>query len=135
MALTPPSLLLLDRIQEMGNLCHVDTNTETENIVACLIVSEHLFFSLGVLFLFTSFIIIIMIRIIIVALSFNTFSIFLCHPLSLSLQALKALQEMSLSSPCSPPPLSMRHSKAIPVQAFEVQTHARIFICGYLIAG
>lgn len=40
--------------------------------------------------------------------------------LSLSPQALKALQDMSLSSPCSPPPLSMRHSKAIPVQAFEV---------------
>ncbi|TKS81162.1 Phosphatidylinositol 3,4,5-trisphosphate 5-phosphatase 2A [Collichthys lucidus] len=36
-------------------------------------------------------------------------------------QALKALQDMSLSSPCSPPPLSMRHSKAIPVQAFEVK--------------
>uniref|UniRef100_A0A8C4GRK1 phosphatidylinositol-3,4,5-trisphosphate 5-phosphatase n=1 Tax=Dicentrarchus labrax TaxID=13489 RepID=A0A8C4GRK1_DICLA len=33
----------------------------------------------------------------------------------------KALQDMSLSSPCSPPPLSMRHSKAIPVQAFEVK--------------
>uniref|UniRef100_A0AAQ5Y7F5 phosphatidylinositol-3,4,5-trisphosphate 5-phosphatase n=1 Tax=Amphiprion ocellaris TaxID=80972 RepID=A0AAQ5Y7F5_AMPOC len=36
-------------------------------------------------------------------------------------EALKALQDMSLSSPCSPPPLSMRHSKAIPVQAFEVK--------------
>ena len=42
----------------------------------------------------------------------------------LSPQALKALQEMSLTSPCSLPPLSTRHSKAIPVQAFEVQTHA-----------
>uniref|UniRef100_A0A8D0CXX4 phosphatidylinositol-3,4,5-trisphosphate 5-phosphatase n=1 Tax=Sander lucioperca TaxID=283035 RepID=A0A8D0CXX4_SANLU len=36
-------------------------------------------------------------------------------------EALKALQDMSLSSPCSLPPLSMRHSKAIPVQAFEVK--------------
>lgn len=30
---------------------------------------------------------------------------------------------MSLSSPCALPPLSMRHSKAIPVQAFEVCMH------------
>ncbi|KAI3353780.1 hypothetical protein L3Q82_005008 [Scortum barcoo] len=40
---------------------------------------------------------------------------------SIEKKALKALQDMSLSSPCSPPPLSMRHSKAIPVQAFEVK--------------
>ncbi|XP_031716880.1 phosphatidylinositol 3,4,5-trisphosphate 5-phosphatase 2A isoform X1 [Anarrhichthys ocellatus] len=40
---------------------------------------------------------------------------------SIEKKALKALQDMSLSSPCSLPPLSMRHSKAIPVQAFEVK--------------
>uniref|UniRef100_A0A8C7YQ78 phosphatidylinositol-3,4,5-trisphosphate 5-phosphatase n=1 Tax=Oryzias sinensis TaxID=183150 RepID=A0A8C7YQ78_9TELE len=40
---------------------------------------------------------------------------------SIEKKALKALQDMSLSSPCSPPPFSMRHSKAIPVQAFEVK--------------
>uniref|UniRef100_A0A3Q4B785 phosphatidylinositol-3,4,5-trisphosphate 5-phosphatase n=1 Tax=Mola mola TaxID=94237 RepID=A0A3Q4B785_MOLML len=40
---------------------------------------------------------------------------------SIEKKALKALQDMSLSSPCSPTPLSMRHSKAIPVQAFEVK--------------
>ncbi|KAM4628251.1 phosphatidylinositol 3,4,5-trisphosphate 5-phosphatase 2A [Polymixia lowei] len=40
---------------------------------------------------------------------------------SIEKKALKALQEMSLSSPCSPPPLSTRNSKAIPVQAFEVK--------------
>nr|XP_046244725.1 phosphatidylinositol 3,4,5-trisphosphate 5-phosphatase 2A [Scatophagus argus]XP_046244726.1 phosphatidylinositol 3,4,5-trisphosphate 5-phosphatase 2A [Scatophagus argus] len=41
---------------------------------------------------------------------------------SIEKKALKALQDMSLASPCSPPPpLSMRHSKAIPVQAFEVK--------------
>lgn len=46
-----------------------------------------------------------------------------CLPLSDTPQALKALQDMSLTSPCSPPPLhSMRHSKSIPVQAFEVCT-------------
>ncbi|KAM4565813.1 phosphatidylinositol 3,4,5-trisphosphate 5-phosphatase 2A isoform 1-T2 [Odontesthes bonariensis] len=40
---------------------------------------------------------------------------------SIEKKALKALQDMSASSPGSPPPLSMRHSKAIPVQAFEVK--------------
>ncbi|KAM7413176.1 hypothetical protein PAMA_020516 [Pampus argenteus] len=40
---------------------------------------------------------------------------------SIEKKALKALQDMSLSSPCTLPPLSMRHSKAIPVQAFEVK--------------
>uniref|UniRef100_A0A3Q4MB64 phosphatidylinositol-3,4,5-trisphosphate 5-phosphatase n=1 Tax=Neolamprologus brichardi TaxID=32507 RepID=A0A3Q4MB64_NEOBR len=41
---------------------------------------------------------------------------------SIEKKALKALQDMSLTSPCSPPPLhSMRHSKSIPVQAFEVK--------------
>ncbi|XP_029026997.1 phosphatidylinositol 3,4,5-trisphosphate 5-phosphatase 2A isoform X2 [Betta splendens] len=40
---------------------------------------------------------------------------------SIEKKALKALQDMSLSSPCPPPPLCMRHSKAIPVQAFEVK--------------
>uniref|UniRef100_A0A8D3DQ65 phosphatidylinositol-3,4,5-trisphosphate 5-phosphatase n=1 Tax=Scophthalmus maximus TaxID=52904 RepID=A0A8D3DQ65_SCOMX len=40
---------------------------------------------------------------------------------SIEKKALKALQDMSLSSPSSPPPMSMRHSKAIPVQAFEVK--------------
>ncbi|XP_028275270.1 phosphatidylinositol 3,4,5-trisphosphate 5-phosphatase 2A isoform X3 [Parambassis ranga] len=40
---------------------------------------------------------------------------------SIEKKALKALQDMSLSSPCNPPLLSMRHSKAIPVQAFEVK--------------
>ncbi|RVE64636.1 hypothetical protein OJAV_G00127770 [Oryzias javanicus] len=40
---------------------------------------------------------------------------------SIEKKALKALQDMSSSSPCSPPPFSMRHSKAIPVQAFEVK--------------
>ncbi|KAM4742998.1 phosphatidylinositol 3,4,5-trisphosphate 5-phosphatase 2A isoform 2-T2 [Anableps anableps] len=40
---------------------------------------------------------------------------------SIEKKALKALQDMSLSSPCSPPLFSMRHSKAIPVQAFEVK--------------
>ncbi|XP_062328439.1 phosphatidylinositol 3,4,5-trisphosphate 5-phosphatase 2A isoform X2 [Osmerus eperlanus] len=40
---------------------------------------------------------------------------------SIEKKALKALQDMSLSSPSSPPPLSTRHSKAIPVQAFEVK--------------
>ncbi|CAL8351355.1 unnamed protein product [Lota lota] len=40
---------------------------------------------------------------------------------SIEKKALKALQEMSLTSPCSLPPLSTRHSKAIPVQAFEVK--------------
>ncbi|XP_061684475.1 phosphatidylinositol 3,4,5-trisphosphate 5-phosphatase 2A isoform X1 [Syngnathoides biaculeatus] len=40
---------------------------------------------------------------------------------SIEKKALKALQDMSLSALCSPPPLSMRHSKAIPVQAFEVK--------------
>lgn len=40
---------------------------------------------------------------------------------SIEKKALKALQDMSLSSPCSPNPLPMRHSKAIPVQAFEVK--------------
>lgn len=47
-------------------------------------------------------------------------------------QALKALQDMSLSSPCSPP-LSSRHSKAIPVQAFEVclYTVSCSFTCIY----
>ncbi|XP_061775103.1 phosphatidylinositol 3,4,5-trisphosphate 5-phosphatase 2A [Nerophis ophidion] len=40
---------------------------------------------------------------------------------SIEKKALKALQDMSLSSPCTPAPLSMRHSKAIPVQAFEVK--------------
>ncbi|KAF7666066.1 hypothetical protein LDENG_00118300 [Lucifuga dentata] len=39
---------------------------------------------------------------------------------SIEKKALKALQDMSLTSPCSPPH-SMRHSKAIPVQAFEVK--------------
>uniref|UniRef100_A0A667ZQB0 phosphatidylinositol-3,4,5-trisphosphate 5-phosphatase n=1 Tax=Myripristis murdjan TaxID=586833 RepID=A0A667ZQB0_9TELE len=39
---------------------------------------------------------------------------------SIEKKALKALQDISLTSPCSPP-LSMRHSKAIPVQAFEVK--------------
>lgn len=36
------------------------------------------------------------------------------------LQALKALQDMSIPTPSVPPLLSIRHSKAIPVQAFEV---------------
>lgn len=40
---------------------------------------------------------------------------------SIEKKALKALQDMSLASPCSPPPPSMRNSKAIPVQAFEVK--------------
>ncbi|XP_049582682.1 phosphatidylinositol 3,4,5-trisphosphate 5-phosphatase 2A [Syngnathus scovelli] len=40
---------------------------------------------------------------------------------SIEKKALKALQDMSLSTLCSPPPLSMRHSKAIPVQLFEVK--------------
>lgn len=40
---------------------------------------------------------------------------------SIEKKALKALQDMSLTSPCSPPPSSMRNSKAIPVQAFEVK--------------
>ncbi|KAA8593980.1 hypothetical protein FQN60_004814 [Etheostoma spectabile] len=40
---------------------------------------------------------------------------------SIEKKALKALQDMSLASPCTLPPLSMRHSKAIPVQAFEVK--------------
>uniref|UniRef100_A0A8C5BDS3 phosphatidylinositol-3,4,5-trisphosphate 5-phosphatase n=1 Tax=Gadus morhua TaxID=8049 RepID=A0A8C5BDS3_GADMO len=40
---------------------------------------------------------------------------------SIEKKALKALQEMSLTSPCSLPPLSTRQSKAIPVQAFEVK--------------
>uniref|UniRef100_A0A8C5ESR4 phosphatidylinositol-3,4,5-trisphosphate 5-phosphatase n=1 Tax=Gouania willdenowi TaxID=441366 RepID=A0A8C5ESR4_GOUWI len=40
---------------------------------------------------------------------------------SIEKKALKALQDMSLTSPCSPPLHSMRHSKAIPVQAFEVK--------------
>ncbi|XP_012714828.2 phosphatidylinositol 3,4,5-trisphosphate 5-phosphatase 2A [Fundulus heteroclitus] len=40
---------------------------------------------------------------------------------SIEKKALKALQDMSLSSAGSPPPFSMRHSKAIPVQAFEVK--------------
>ncbi|MED6289914.1 Phosphatidylinositol 3,4,5-trisphosphate 5-phosphatase 2A, partial [Characodon lateralis] len=40
---------------------------------------------------------------------------------SIEKKALKALQDMSLSSPCPPPLFSMRHSKAIPVQAFEVK--------------
>ncbi|XP_061638833.1 phosphatidylinositol 3,4,5-trisphosphate 5-phosphatase 2A isoform X1 [Phyllopteryx taeniolatus] len=40
---------------------------------------------------------------------------------SIEKKALKALQDMSLSTLCSPPPLSMRHSKAIPVQPFEVK--------------
>ncbi|XP_068172807.1 phosphatidylinositol 3,4,5-trisphosphate 5-phosphatase 2A isoform X4 [Antennarius striatus] len=39
---------------------------------------------------------------------------------SIEKKALKALQDMSLLSPCSPAPLSMRQ-KAIPVQAFEVK--------------
>nr|XP_040031013.1 phosphatidylinositol 3,4,5-trisphosphate 5-phosphatase 2A [Gasterosteus aculeatus aculeatus] len=39
---------------------------------------------------------------------------------SIEKKALKTLQDLSLS-PCSLPPLSMRHSKAIPVQAFEVK--------------
>lgn len=57
------------------------------------------------------------------------------HTFSLSLQALKALQDMSLSSPCSPPPFSMRHSKAIPVQAFEVNTYnlTRARLCASLV--
>uniref|UniRef100_A0A3B4BC72 phosphatidylinositol-3,4,5-trisphosphate 5-phosphatase n=1 Tax=Periophthalmus magnuspinnatus TaxID=409849 RepID=A0A3B4BC72_9GOBI len=40
---------------------------------------------------------------------------------SIEKKALKALQDMSLTSPCSPPPPSMRNSKSIPVQAFEVK--------------
>ncbi|CAL1570264.1 unnamed protein product [Knipowitschia caucasica] len=40
---------------------------------------------------------------------------------SIEKKALKALQDMSLTSPCSPPPSSMRNSKSIPVQAFEVK--------------
>ncbi|KAM6946314.1 LOW QUALITY PROTEIN: phosphatidylinositol 3,4,5-trisphosphate 5-phosphatase 2A [Aplochiton taeniatus] len=40
---------------------------------------------------------------------------------SIEKKALKALQDMSLSSPSSPLPLSTRNSKAIPVQAFEVK--------------
>uniref|UniRef100_A0A8C6WTJ4 phosphatidylinositol-3,4,5-trisphosphate 5-phosphatase n=1 Tax=Neogobius melanostomus TaxID=47308 RepID=A0A8C6WTJ4_9GOBI len=40
---------------------------------------------------------------------------------SIEKKALKALQDMSLTSPCNPPPPSMRNSKAIPVQAFEVK--------------
>uniref|UniRef100_A0A1A8LPW2 phosphatidylinositol-3,4,5-trisphosphate 5-phosphatase n=2 Tax=Nothobranchius pienaari TaxID=704102 RepID=A0A1A8LPW2_9TELE len=40
---------------------------------------------------------------------------------SIEKKALKALQDMSLSSPGSLPLFSMRHSKAIPVQAFEVK--------------
>ncbi|XP_057694863.1 phosphatidylinositol 3,4,5-trisphosphate 5-phosphatase 2A [Corythoichthys intestinalis] len=40
---------------------------------------------------------------------------------SIEKKALKALQDMSLSTLCSPPPLSMRHSKTIPVQPFEVK--------------
>ncbi|KAM8904469.1 phosphatidylinositol 3,4,5-trisphosphate 5-phosphatase 2A isoform 2-T2 [Spinachia spinachia] len=39
---------------------------------------------------------------------------------SIEKKALKTLQDLSLS-PCSLPPLSMRHSKALPVQAFEVK--------------
>ncbi|KAJ0063477.1 hypothetical protein NL108_002737, partial [Boleophthalmus pectinirostris] len=40
---------------------------------------------------------------------------------SIEKKALKALQDMSLPSPCSPNPPSMRNSKSIPVQAFEVK--------------
>ncbi|XP_013863473.1 phosphatidylinositol 3,4,5-trisphosphate 5-phosphatase 2A isoform X2 [Austrofundulus limnaeus] len=40
---------------------------------------------------------------------------------SIEKKALKALQDMSLSSPLSLPLFSTRHSKAIPVQAFEVK--------------
>ncbi|XP_077467795.1 phosphatidylinositol 3,4,5-trisphosphate 5-phosphatase 2A [Stigmatopora argus] len=40
---------------------------------------------------------------------------------SIEKKALKALQDMSLSTLCAPPPLSMRHSKTIPVQPFEVK--------------
>lgn len=40
---------------------------------------------------------------------------------SIEKKALKALQDMSLNSPSSPIPLFPRHSKAIPVQAFEVK--------------
>ncbi|XP_024863356.1 phosphatidylinositol 3,4,5-trisphosphate 5-phosphatase 2A isoform X2 [Kryptolebias marmoratus] len=40
---------------------------------------------------------------------------------SIEKKALKALQDMSLSSPCSLPLFSTRHSKAIPVHAFEVK--------------
>ncbi|KAJ8410852.1 hypothetical protein AAFF_G00188090 [Aldrovandia affinis] len=40
---------------------------------------------------------------------------------SIEKKALKAVQDMSSTSPSIPPQLSMRHSKAIPVQAFEVK--------------
>nr|XP_023648302.1 phosphatidylinositol 3,4,5-trisphosphate 5-phosphatase 2 isoform X1 [Paramormyrops kingsleyae] len=40
---------------------------------------------------------------------------------SIEKKALKALQDMSIPSPSVPPLLSIRHSKAIPVQAFEVK--------------
>uniref|UniRef100_A0A3Q2Z1W1 phosphatidylinositol-3,4,5-trisphosphate 5-phosphatase n=1 Tax=Hippocampus comes TaxID=109280 RepID=A0A3Q2Z1W1_HIPCM len=40
---------------------------------------------------------------------------------SIEKKALKALQDMSLSTLCSSPPLSMRNSKSIPVQPFEVK--------------
>ncbi|KAJ8256748.1 hypothetical protein COCON_G00189000 [Conger conger] len=40
---------------------------------------------------------------------------------SIEKKALKAVQDMSSSSPSIPPQVSMRHSKAIPVQAFEVK--------------
>lgn len=106
--LVPPSLLLLDHIQEIGNLFLADTNPETENVTIFFSFFCTLFLSSNSLFI----------------LFFKLFvSPPVCLPLSDTPQALKALQDMSLTSPCSPPPLhSMRHSKSIPVQAFEVCT-------------
>ncbi|XP_030634612.1 phosphatidylinositol 3,4,5-trisphosphate 5-phosphatase 2A [Chanos chanos] len=45
---------------------------------------------------------------------------------SIEKKALKALQDMSAAVPSISPPLSCRHSKAIPVQAFEVKLDVNI---------
>lgn len=109
MILVPPSLLLLDHIQEIGNLFLADTNPETQNVTVLFS------FFFCTLFLSSNSLFILFFKLIV--------SPPACLPLSDTPQALKALQDMSLTSPCSPPPLhSMRHSKSIPVQAFEVCT-------------